>query len=67
MLSKCNGRHARIATDALLQKELGEPVINWGDSQLQNAGEHRLEYIETLRQADKGSYQPLLDKFKVHP
>ena len=58
-----NGRHARIATDVLLQKELGEPVINWGNTQLQNAGEHRQEYIETLRQADKGNYQPLLAKF----
>jgi len=58
-----NGRHARIATDALLLKELEESVINWGNTQLQDAGEHRKEYIETLRRADKGDYQPLLNKF----
>ncbi len=58
-----NGRHARIATDALLQKELGEPAINWGNAKLQDVSEHRQEYIETLRQADKGNYQPLLVKF----
>jgi len=58
-----NGRHARIATDALLAKVLDEKSIDWGSGQLQDAGAHRKSYIEALRQADSGDYQPLMDKF----
>ena len=57
-----NGRHARIATDALL-KTLGEREINWGSASLNNNNAHRQTYIEALREADKGNYQPLLEKF----
>ncbi len=60
-----NGRHARIITDNLLQKILNENPIDWGDSGLQDAGEHRSNYIAALRQADSGDYQPLLDKFSM--
>ncbi len=58
-----NGRHARIATDALLTKVLDEKPINWGSGLLQDTGAHRKSYIEALRQADSGDYQPLMDKF----
>jgi len=64
LFSNGNGRHARIATDALLLKVLEEKPINWGDTRLQDSGEHRHEYIEALKAADKGDYQPLLDKFQ---
>lgn len=65
LFSNGNGRHARIATDALLVKVLEEKAIDWGNRGLQNSGEHRSEYINALRAADKGDYQPLLDKFDV--
>jgi len=58
-----NGRHARIATDALLTKVLDEKPIDWGSGQLQDTGAQRKSYIEALRQADSGDYQPLMDKF----
>jgi Fic-DOC domain mobile mystery protein B len=57
-----NGRHARIATDALL-KTIGEQEINWGNSSLKSDSKHRQAYIEALREADKGNHLPLLDKF----
>ena len=60
-----NGRHARIMTDVLLEKEMNEQPIHWGDVNLQNAGEHRSEYIATLKQADAGDYQPLFEKFSM--
>jgi Fic-DOC domain mobile mystery protein B len=59
-----NGRHARIAADALLVKVLGEQPVDWGSKHLQDTGKHRNCYIEALRQADRGEYQPLLDRFK---
>jgi hypothetical protein len=39
-----------------------EPV-NWGKRNLQDAGQHRREYIQALRAADAGDIQPLMDKF----
>ncbi|VAW79937.1 hypothetical protein MNBD_GAMMA15-1508 [hydrothermal vent metagenome] len=63
LFSNGNGRHARIATDALLVKTLDEKPIDWGRAHLQDSGEHRRNYITALRQADKGNYQPLLDAF----
>ena len=55
-----NGRHARLATDLLLE-QLGEPHFSWGAAGLQHAVETRERYIGSLRAADKGDYQPLLD------
>lgn len=63
LFSNGNGRHARIATDALLVNLLAKQPINWGNTRLQDSGEHRQEYIEALREADRGDYQLLLDKF----
>ena len=60
-----NGRHARIMTDALLEKTMNEKRIHWGDANLQNAGENRDEYIAALGQADAGNYQPLFGKFSM--
>jgi len=59
-----NGRHARIATDALL-KALGEQGINWGNSSLNSNNAYRQSYIESLREADKGNHKPLLEKFII--
>lgn len=58
-----NGRHARIATDALLKFILHAEPIDWGSPDLQDAGQHRKEYIQALRAADAGDILPLMDKF----
>lgn len=55
-----NGRHARLATDLLLE-QLGEPRFSWGAGDLQHAGAAREKYIGALRAADGGDYQPLSD------
>lgn len=64
-----NGRHARLATDMLLRKQLGEPVFNWGreNMNLENSSESineesdiRSRYISALRKADAGDYSELL-------
>lgn len=55
-----NGRHARLATDLLLE-QLGEPRFSWGAADLQHAGGARERYIGALRAADGGDYRPLMD------
>lgn len=44
---------------------MNKKPIHWGDANLQDASKHRDEYIATLKQADAGSYQPLLEKFSM--
>ncbi len=54
-----NGRHARIVTDYLL-KLLQQSKFTWGKKELAKATEARKIYIDALKQADRGNYQPLL-------
>lgn len=56
-----NGRHARIMTDVILEKELGVEPINWGADSLITDGEHRDRYINALRAADKNDYRSLIE------
>jgi Fic-DOC domain mobile mystery protein B len=59
-----NGRHARLATDVLLNKQLQEPVFSWGRGSLAHTGSIRSNYIKALRQADAGDYSALMDFVK---
>jgi len=54
-----NGRHARMATDALL-RQLGRPPFTWGSSpDLVSEGDARNRYITALRAADQGDLTQL--------
>lgn len=59
-----NGRHARLATDVLLSKQLGADAFNWGRASftgdIDQASDIRSQYINALRQADGGDYSALL-------
>lgn len=50
-------------TDALLKKAMNENPIHWGNVDLLDTSKHRGEYINALKRADMGDYQPLLSKF----
>jgi Fic-DOC domain mobile mystery protein B len=55
-----NGRHARLMADVLLRQNQGQD-FSWGSSvNLVPANETRKRYIDALRAADAGDYQPLL-------
>lgn len=60
--SNGNGRHARLIADVLMVSR-GNRALPWGGtrSDLVNAGTTRQHYIEALRQADGGVFEPLLD------
>lgn len=53
-----NGRHARLLADILITK-LGCKRFTWGGESLYK-GEDRQQYIDALKEADKGIIQPLL-------
>lgn len=54
-----NGRHARLAADVLLHS-LDRPRLAWGGDDLDTPGRVRVDYIDALRAADDGDYEPLL-------
>lgn len=55
-----NGRHARLLTDLLLERHIGQPAFSWGRAALVSVGEARRDYIEALRAADMLDYTKLL-------
>jgi len=59
-----NGRHARLATDVLLTRQLSQQRFTWGSGIIDNAGSIRKRYIAALQAADKGDYGLLLDFVK---
>jgi len=56
--SNGNGRHSRLMTDILLHN-LKQSRFSWGKEHLTNTNGTRDEYIQALKQADKGNYIPL--------
>jgi Fic-DOC domain mobile mystery protein B len=54
-----NGRHARLATDLLLES-LGAEPFTWGSADLDQESTARSRYLQALRDADNGSYESLL-------
>lgn len=55
-----NGRHARLACDALLI-HLGLPKFTWGRMNLIDNNEVRKGYIQALQSADRHDYRPLIE------
>lgn len=55
-----NGRHSRLMADVLVEKLFGLPVFNWGASPLYAQKDTRKVYIDAVRQADRGCWEPLM-------
>ncbi len=56
-----NGRHARLVADLLLIKHFKLERLPWGNRDLVSSGEVRNRYLESLRAADRGSFDALID------
>jgi len=55
-----NGRHARLMTDILIEKEDISLPLTWGNNQdLTVVGKSRHRYISALQAADQGNIEPL--------
>ncbi len=56
-----NGRHSRLMGDIIIEKLFGQEPFSWGTTNITNANETRLAYLQALKQADQDAYQPLID------
>lgn len=56
-----NGRHSRLMADIMIESVFGRDVFTWNNSNLVKPDITRKEYIDSIRQADKGSIEPLLE------
>lgn len=54
-----NGRISRIMAD-LLMRSFNLEHLNWGTGNLTEISELRSKYIDALREADNGNYEPLI-------
>ena len=58
-----NGRISRLMADLLMRK-FGLPDLNWGSGDLTEISELRKQYIDALREADRGDYTALISFVK---
>lgn len=55
-----NGRHSRLMADVIINKVYKLPLFSWGAGDSENEGKARSDYIQALRAADNGDFEPLL-------
>ena len=57
-----NGRHGRLMTDLLMQRELGAERFSWGGGSVSRDDTIRSRYLEAIRTVDRANdYGPLLE------
>lgn len=56
-----NGRHSRIMADIIIESVFGREVFTWNNSSLVKPDNARKEYIDSIRKADNGTIDPLLE------
>ena len=56
-----NGRHSRIMADIIIESVFGKEVFTWNNSNLVKPDNARKEYIDSIRKADTGIIEPLLE------
>jgi len=59
--SNGNGRHARLYTNLVQKYLLETEPFTWGATNLIHPGPIRKKYIDSLYEADKSNYLPLID------
>ena len=55
-----NGRHARLVADIILYNA-NHPMPNWPDKEMVDNSNIRKNYINALKSADNGDYNPLTE------
>lgn len=56
-----NGRHSRMMADIIIESIFKEKIFTWHQSNMNKTDEIRKQYISTLREADKGNIEPLIE------
>lgn len=55
-----NGRHSRLMADIIIESVFEETIFSWNQSNMIKANETRAEYINSIREADKGKIDSLI-------
>lgn len=55
-----NGRHSRMMADIMIEHIFLKDIFTWGYSNMVKADETRMEYINSLKEADNGIITPLI-------
>jgi len=56
-----NGRHSRMMADIIMESIFGNEIFSWHQSNVVIANKIRKEYINALKEADKGNVKPLIE------
>jgi len=59
--SNGNGRHSRLIADIIMSKLFEKPVFTWNRANLNKKSEARTKYLKSIRAADNGDINPLID------
>lgn len=56
-----NGRHSRLMADIIIKNVFKKTLFSWGTDNLTQSSKAREIYINAVRSADRGDYNPLMD------
>lgn len=56
-----NGRHSRLMADTIITHVFKKPAFSWSNNTLYDKSTLRKHYIDALREADHGNFQPLIE------
>lgn len=56
-----NGRHSRMMADIIMESIFKKEIFTWHQSNMVRADETRKEYINSLKEADNGNINPLIE------
>ena len=56
-----NGRHSRLMADIMMKNIFKKPIFSWGQKKLVNKSSARKQYIKSLKNADNGSINNLIE------
>lgn len=56
-----NGRHSRLMADIIMESIFKKEIFSWHKSNMVKADDTRKEYIDALKDADKGNIKPLIE------
>jgi Fic-DOC domain mobile mystery protein B len=56
-----NGRHSRLMADIVIEKIFKLPHYTWGAANKIKQGDARSAYLDAIKAADKGDFQPLIN------
>lgn len=59
--SNGNGRHSRLMADIIINKLHNLPLFSWGTDNLGNQGNARDIYLKAVKEADKSSFDSLIE------